>query len=161
MSQLSPGLAHNSCAESAGTWIMKECCHQPAVPICCTNWLVVVFGSLNPLVIPKRKPFAPNSKVREIPSPEEDLSFWTPELLHFWVLTLSVSPPSPPAVPAVLSQPLIPGSVNQHAPLPLATSLPKATTPLWQRLSLAKPESGSSEPSSFLILDLGLCPWPA
>ena len=57
-----------------------------------TGWW---FWLLESLCYPKRKNFAPNSKAKELPSPEEDLSFWTPELLHFWVLTLSMNPPSP------------------------------------------------------------------
>ena len=153
MSQLSPGLAHNSCPESAGSWIMKEHCHRLAVPICCTNWLVGGFWLFESPCYPKRKTFAPNSKAKELPSPEEDLSFWTPELLPFWVLTLSTSPSSPQPCQ---QYPHSLFSSGQNTLLPLATSLPEAATPLWQRLSLAKPESGSSEPSSFLILDLGL-----
>ena len=78
---------------------------------------------------------------------------WTPALLGPDSLN---KPFVPAALPAVPSQPLFLGSANQNTLLPLATSLPEAATPLWQRLSLAKPESGSSEPSSFLILDLGL-----
>ena len=89
-----------------------------------TGWWFWLFESP---CYPKRKTFAPNSKAKELPSPEEDLSFWTPELLPFWVLTLSTSPSSPQPCQ---QYPHSLFSSGQNTLLPLATSLPEAATPL-------------------------------
>lgn len=127
-----PSLAHSSCPEDLGTWIIKEHCHGPAVLICCTNWLLGALSSINLLlVIPTGKPLLPTKKQRNSFFPRKNfpsgfLTSWPPKS---W---LSQEIPSPQHHQQYPSLPPFCGPENQNAILPLAMWLPKDTRLLWK-----------------------------
>lgn len=144
-----PGLAQQL-SRNTGSWIMKEPCHEPAGPICCTNWLVGSSWLFDSPCYPNRKTSAPKSEAEEHLPSQEGLS--------------SGSLASDPSQPGFLKEPcsstvgsaLSLGPTNQKATPPLAVWLPEAAGLLWQRPP--SPNWSGSPESSWLSFTLGPVP---